>query len=181
MASPLMVKPMSGRSLTPEENERVVAVIREMLQSTSQTELARRLGIKQPTVSALIQGRHNAGYPLARRVAEIQRIPVEELLSGRPTQGTGARWRDVIPGWADLESQAVQMFRGVVPEYALRLVGDFMGNAPLAATPACIGLVAQGWMVGASSEQQRIASPTNPKPRANPGPPATPRKTAATG
>jgi transcriptional regulator with XRE-family HTH domain len=72
------------RSLTAEENERVVAAVRKLLQrhKNNQTALAPKLGIAQPTLSGLLLGKHQAGYPLARRVAELSRIDLDVLLTG---------------------------------------------------------------------------------------------------
>lgn len=75
----------SGRSLTPDENARVIEAIRELLAKSddNQSKLAPDLGIKQPTLSALLAGRHQAGYALARRVAMLLRVDVDDLLSGK--------------------------------------------------------------------------------------------------
>jgi plasmid maintenance system antidote protein VapI len=76
------IQPMSGRSLTPEENDRVVEAIREILKEpgVTQTSLAPKLGIGQPTISALLGGRNVTSYGVARRVAALRRVHVDALL-----------------------------------------------------------------------------------------------------
>lgn len=78
----------SGKSLSQDENARVVESVRELLTrfEGNQTKLAPNLGIKQPTLSALLRGQHQAGYALARRVAMLQRVDVDVLLSGKIPQ-----------------------------------------------------------------------------------------------
>jgi transcriptional regulator with XRE-family HTH domain len=74
------------KSLTAEENERVIAAVRELLQQHggSQSKLAPVLRIKQPTLSAMLGGKHQAGWPLARRVAELMGVTPERLVGHVP-------------------------------------------------------------------------------------------------
>lgn len=48
-------------------------------QSLSQTELARRLGTSQPTLSALEQGRRNPGLDTIFKICDVLKISVTML------------------------------------------------------------------------------------------------------
>lgn len=72
----------SGRSLTTEENAKVLEAVREILDQPgmNQTVLAPKIGLKQPTLSAWLGNKHQAGYATARRVAELLGVHVDVLL-----------------------------------------------------------------------------------------------------
>ncbi|MEP7124704.1 MAG: helix-turn-helix transcriptional regulator [Byssovorax sp.] len=75
---------MSRRSLSPEQNERVVGYVRELLKRYhgNQSELAPRLGVTQPTISGIVGGRQTTSYQVALRVAELLGLDEREVLHG---------------------------------------------------------------------------------------------------
>ena len=98
--------PISAKSLSKREQERVRAALRELqTRYSTQTELARALPIRvgQQTVSkALRDGA--IGIKLARAVAEARHQTFEELVRGVPAARTFAE----LPGWADEAREAVR-------------------------------------------------------------------------
>jgi transcriptional regulator with XRE-family HTH domain len=82
LVAPGTVRLVAGRSLTADENERVIAAVRKLLVDAdgNQSALARELKSKQSTISGLLLGRHRAGYGFARSVAARLRIDVDDLL-----------------------------------------------------------------------------------------------------
>lgn len=150
------VRGMSGRSLRPEENERVLGALRELLIGTTQVELAPRLGVKQSSISGVLGHRHVAGYPFAARVAELSGMTVQQLLSGKPdNDGTGPRWR-FIPGWAAAVEQAKRDFPKVSP-LAWERLGNLMGERPPAMDPTTLGLLASTWDQRSTDDDRRKA------------------------
>lgn len=80
--------PMStGKSLSKDENRRVRAAVQQLLteHGDNQSRLAPLLGIRQGTLSAFLREKHGAGFGLARRVARLMGIEVQELLGGGPS------------------------------------------------------------------------------------------------
>jgi transcriptional regulator with XRE-family HTH domain len=73
---------VSGRSLTKEENDRVIAAVRKLLAENgeNQSALGRELKSTQSTISGLLAGRHRAGYGFARNVAAKLEVNLDELL-----------------------------------------------------------------------------------------------------
>ena len=73
--------------LTPEENERIRAAFRQLVDDRfggSRTRAAKALGIKQPTISVLYSGQNNFSFRTARAVAEALKVSIWELLWGQP-------------------------------------------------------------------------------------------------
>jgi transcriptional regulator with XRE-family HTH domain len=82
IVTPVTVTPVSGRSLTPEENERVIEAVRKLLaeNGNNQSALGKELKSTQSTVSGLLARRHRAGYGFARNVAAKMGVKLDELL-----------------------------------------------------------------------------------------------------
>lgn len=69
--------------LTPEQNDRVRAALRKLLaEYGNQTQLARRLGVNQATISGILAGRQGTSYLLAVKIAKLQKVDERELLWG---------------------------------------------------------------------------------------------------
>jgi len=182
MDQPDTLSRMSGKSLSPAENARVVAAIRELLEHTSQSDLAPRLGIKQPTLSSLIGGRHGAGYGLARAVAELRGVSVEELLKVPPEDhdtapprlhsGAIGRHRD----WSTARAGAeVKYGRYIKPGTLDRLASASNSLTPSVLTPEWVFRMAEALQQGledearhragvdSGDERQRSPGPSKPK------------------
>ena len=138
----------NSRTLTPEENERLVAALKKLLAldkyAGNQSKLAPDLKVRQPTISAILRGKGPGGYGVARRVAALIRVDVEELLSGRSRTGK-TRFRD-LPGWREREPAARTLYAELPPE-AFDAVGDWSGpRPPLVITERIIGGLAELWV-----------------------------------
>jgi transcriptional regulator with XRE-family HTH domain len=122
-AGPMLGRVASGRSLTPEENERVLAVVRELLkeEGASQTSIAPKLGLKQPTLSAWLAGKHQGGYPTARNLAALMGVSVERLLGGDASDGEDhdqrPRRRPELGNHREFERHFAEFLRRVGDEY----------------------------------------------------------------
>ncbi len=78
----------AGKSLTEEQNERVRALVRELLDRyESQTDLAPLLQVSQPTLSAFLGGRQGTSFHTARLAADLAKRDVMEVLGLRATPG----------------------------------------------------------------------------------------------
>lgn len=63
----------------------------------SQTELAERLGVKQPYISYLENGeRENPSLAFIQQTAALLGVPIETLLNGRPEDAERRHVRDAI-------------------------------------------------------------------------------------
>jgi transcriptional regulator with XRE-family HTH domain len=153
---------MGGRSLTPEENARVVEAVRELLRrGETQTSIALAVKGKQSTISSLMAGNHRAGYGFARNLAAAMGVPLDELLRGRPGSHGAQHWRDWSE-WPELERRARELFPRV-DEAAWRWLGSLGGvDPPL--DPVTLGNIALAW-----------SNRPLPVPEAPPRRPVTPR------
>lgn len=156
---------MAGRSMTPEQNDRVVERVREILSSPewNQSTLAPRLGVKQTSISSLLAGRHRASFPFAMRLAELLQLDVFDLIEGRaakapltpsPSAG-GPRWRD-LPWWSEVIAIARKMAPRVSALSWERL-GNLMGEMPPSRDPATLAMLALGWDQAASDNDRAAA------------------------
>jgi transcriptional regulator with XRE-family HTH domain len=76
---------MAGRSLPPDENERLQKALQERRAAgETQEQIATRVGVSQQTISRALKG-DGAGFDLARRFAAAYGLQLDALLSGRPT------------------------------------------------------------------------------------------------
>jgi transcriptional regulator with XRE-family HTH domain len=80
---------MPGKPLTAEQNECVRAHLRDLLKmrNGSQSEVARELGVSQPTISSVLSGRQGAGYYLVERIAKALGRDEREVLGKMPGRG----------------------------------------------------------------------------------------------
>lgn len=154
---------MAGRSMTPEQNDRVVERVREILATSdwNQSTLAPRLGVKQTSISSLLAGRHRASFPFAMRLAELLHIDVFDLIDGRaaktppPPAAGGPRWRD-LPWWPE----AVATARRIAPRVSAlswERLGNLMGEMPPSRDPATLAMLALGWDNAASNADRAEA------------------------
>lgn len=142
---------MGPRSLTAEENARVVAAVRELLRrGETQVSLARVLGVKQSAISGLLSGRHRAGYGFARAVAQVAGVALDALLSGghggESVQGVAPQaesWAGT-EGWAEALGVARSMFPAVSAE-AWAWLGAQCGPRLPSLSPVALGLVASAY------------------------------------
>lgn len=105
-----------SKSLTVPQNERVLAALRELLakHNNNQSEVARKLGVTQATISAFLSGKSGAGNQLVEALMRALRVSRSQLVDGAegtmPAFGNAAGWaeaeqlvrRDMpgIPAWA---------------------------------------------------------------------------------
>lgn len=75
--------------LSPDENERLRAVVRRLLVTldVTQVELADRLGMKQSTISGFLSERQGSSYATARRVARLAGIQISSIIDGADEAG----------------------------------------------------------------------------------------------
>ncbi len=117
------------QSLSPDEAARVVAAVRDLLASTkyanNQSLLAPDLGIAQPTLSQMLGGKHDPGFGLARQVAALAKIPIEELLGTRVDYEGGEDRRIPStavghhPDWPATKAEVLRRFHKTVDPVVL--------------------------------------------------------------
>lgn len=84
------------RDLTPEQNAKLREQIKVLLETRSQTALAKSLGVTQPTISAFQGKRQGASFGLALKVAKLRGLDVWEMLGEeRPPKLPSPRLIDV--------------------------------------------------------------------------------------
>jgi plasmid maintenance system antidote protein VapI len=70
-----------ARSFTPEQNETLRKAAHELVgRFGSQVRLAKELGIYQPSLSNFLSGKFGVGHSMARNIARLKGMSVEELL-----------------------------------------------------------------------------------------------------
>jgi hypothetical protein len=118
-----------GRSLSPEENERVCAATRTLVEKYgSQAAVARALKapdgspISQQSVSLALRNLP-VGVTFARAVAMELGIDFEELVTGRPSNLKGLQRNKDLPGWAEGAAQVAR--EQLLPTYAITEAGEF--------------------------------------------------------
>lgn len=168
-----MLMTQNPRSLSPNENALVTEVLRELVKehrgqsALARAMIAKGIQITQPAISAVILGKSNAGYSLARSVADFKRVPVEQLL-GQPARHhetpdnddiSGPRWRS-LSWWPDVLKEAKKRFPKVAP-VAWDWIGNLMGSDPPPADPQMIGTMAQAWDNSASDDERARAISEN--------------------
>lgn len=153
-----IVVSVSGRSLTDDENERVRAAVRTLLakHDDNQSVLAPKIGYKQPSLSSFLQGRNGAGYKVARKVADLIGLPLDQLLSGKTARQLAMPRFDTLPGWAEAVAQARAIYKKV-PPYAFEVVGGWMGATPPSIDPITIGNLARDWWESSSDMERSEA------------------------
>ena len=126
---------MPRRSLTDEENSRVIAAVRALLaDGTTQVALAERLGVNQATLSSFLARRHRAGWGFARRVAEVSGTDVERIINEMSTHTPAPTWRH-LPGAAAAFAEARRRFPSVTSA-AWAWVESLAGSLPPSLDPA---------------------------------------------
>jgi len=152
------VRPMTTRSLTPKESERVRLALRELLVvEGTQTALAKRLGVSQQALSAVIRGTATGGYALGRAVAQAlgARNP-DAWLRGAAPSAAAPRIRDRA-GYEEALAIALTVFKRVPPS-AFEAVGDLMGDKlPETITPEFLGGLATTWANNSSDNERAEA------------------------
>jgi hypothetical protein len=99
--------PLSAKSLSKREQERVREALRELrAKYPTQTDLARALPLRmsQQTISKAMGAGGPIGVKLARAVAKACGQELEELLGGRPA----ARMYGDVAGWTAAAAEALQ-------------------------------------------------------------------------
>lgn len=90
---------VTGKSLTFEQNERARELVRELLKryEDNQSELAKALGVKQPTISAFINiKRQGTSFHVVAKAAELLGRDVRDVL-GLPKMSGEARFDESDP------------------------------------------------------------------------------------
>lgn len=149
------VRPMTTRSLTPKESERVRIAIRELLMvEKTQTALAKRLGVSQQALSAVIRGTATGGYAIARAVAKAKGASdVDAWLRGAAPGRSAPRIRDQ-PGYEEALAVALKVFRRV-PRDAFEDIGNLMGDRlPEVITAEFLGRMASSWTLNATDDER---------------------------
>lgn len=142
-----LVRMERSRSLGTHELDHVREAIRRLIaQEGSQIAVAKRLGVSQPTLSNALSGLRPPGVGLARRVADALGIPLDALLSGRPTTRPNADrpTLDRIPGYAEVEALARARAR-YLPDAAWERTRAMSGAALGELTPEILVGFAQLW------------------------------------
>lgn len=120
---------MSGtKALTPEQNARVREAIRAELvpQYGNQSALAGPLGVSQGAISGFLSGRQGTSYLVARRAAELLKMPLDALLDG----GTMAAPMLINPEiWETLRGPALAMVD--IPESDRETFVDLVAHTPM--------------------------------------------------
>lgn len=108
------------RDLNDAQNEHVRGLVRELLRTRSQVELAPVLGMKQPSLSGFLGGRQGTSYAVARRAARLAGLDVEDVLAGRigPVDPYPARARAIAFAGSDIHPQALEIVRTMSPANA---------------------------------------------------------------
>lgn len=131
-----------GKSLTVLQNERVLETVRKLLAKydNNQSELARKLGVTQATISALLSGKSGAGNQLIEALMRVLHVTRSQLVDGleesQPSFGSAVGWAEAeqlvrqdlpgIPAWA---WDSARSLRGIsVPSPVTK---DFVANAVL--------------------------------------------------
>ncbi len=164
---------------TPTVDEKRAEAIRQRLRDMRDGEfkgnlsaLARSLRVTPAYLSDVLNEKRGPGMKLLKALARALNLSIDDLVGeSQQSASLGPRWCN-LPGWADALAEARRMFPRV-SEAAWDWVGGLAGVRPPSMTAVVLGSVALVWDQHAQIEQ--------PKPRAKPGPPATPRKTTATG
>lgn len=149
---------MTTRSLTSKESERVRAALRELLViEKTQTALARRLGVSQQALSAVIRGTATGGYAIARAVAKAKgATDVDAWLRGAAPGRSAPRIRD-RRGYDEALAIALKVFRRV-PAEAFEAVSNLMGDAlPEVITPEFLGGLASTWAQNVTDDERAEA------------------------
>jgi transcriptional regulator with XRE-family HTH domain len=88
---------MPRPGLTPEQNERVRGVLRDLLQRDfegSQSALARKLGVRQPMISRILSRETGTTYPIVQKLARLSGQPEWRIL-GTESPLTGISPREL--------------------------------------------------------------------------------------
>lgn len=146
---------MTTRSLTPKESERVREALRSLLAvEGTQTALAKRLGVSQQALSAVLRGTATGGYALGRAVAQaLGAVSPDAWLRGASPKAAAPRIRD-RPGYDEALAIALTVFKRV-PVSAFDAIGDLMGDRlPETITPEFLGGLATTW-ANSTSDNER--------------------------
>jgi len=84
---------MSSKGLTPEQNERVRKLVRDLLRQHdgNQTVLAPKLGLTQPTLSSFLSGRSGTSYGVIEHLAKLLHMDEREVLGKTPSTSSDQR------------------------------------------------------------------------------------------
>ena len=153
-----------ARSLSPDENKRVIAAIRELrTQYRTQAALAGALRVPDgsSTMSQFVVGKALRGEPVgvtfARAVAQLKGVTFEELVTGAPPSSSVAGLRhEELPGWTEAAADVVA--HELAPAYAVRAAG----KAAVSFLPGKVNVSyvydqAVLWMKHAPFEVRRVA------------------------
>lgn len=79
---------MPGKPLTPDQNDRARQALRTLLKrhDDSQTVVAKKLGVSQPTLSAFLSGRQGTSYTIVVRLALFLGIDASDILGTTSAQ-----------------------------------------------------------------------------------------------
>lgn len=108
-----------SRDLTPEQNEHVRALVRQLLREHTQTSLGPKIGLKQNSLSNFLSGGSGTSFSTARRAAAMAKVDVEDLLAGRVSSTRDPypiRERVLALAADDVHPQAREFVRGFEPK-----------------------------------------------------------------
>ncbi|MDO9016649.1 MAG: hypothetical protein Q8S73_43115 [Deltaproteobacteria bacterium] len=141
-------------------NERLKRLLETILRTDfgeDQQRAAEVLGVSQPMISLAVNGHKPVGPKLKKGLATYTRQTLDEL-EGIDRPGS-TRWRN-LPGWADAERKAREMFPKVSP-LAFDRLGNLMGEQPPSVSALTIGLLASTWDSTSTDEARIEAIATN--------------------
>lgn len=157
---------MAGRSLSPDETERLCKALRERRAAgETQEQLATRIGVSQQTISRALRG-EGAGFDLARRFAAAYGMPVDVVLSGRP--GGTRPTLDRIPDYAEVEA-AARARAPYLPDAAWAKVRAMSGADVADLTPELLVGFATTWAQAIAGRLREMPDDGDRPPPVKPG------------
>ena len=74
---------MRGKALSPEQNEHLRVLVKQLLERFTQQELADLVGLTQASISGFLSGRVGTSMNMAKRVAELMGRTLDDVLALR--------------------------------------------------------------------------------------------------
>jgi hypothetical protein len=151
-----------SRSLTPEENQRVCAAVRGLVdQYDSQGALSFAMflpsgrAVSQQSVSMAMAGK-DVGITFARAVAMLMEISLEELITGSSGNRATVQRYNELAGWGDAAEQVLD--EEMAPPYAVAEAGKGLVSYPVKRVDATLVYdEATRWMKHAPFDVRKAA------------------------
>lgn len=156
-----------GKSLEPERNERLRAIVSEIVRKDfgdNKTVAAAKFGISQLLLSEFIAGGRGVGPKLLEGIADHTGYSLDYLY-GRTDHPWPATTDDRplplfknLPGWKEADIEARKIFGRKIPDYAFTAAGNTMGLKPPELINAFTVAELARWWVDTASDQQISAA-----------------------